>query len=159
MTVLVTLGNTIGVAMTLPFVNETRPLGWLVSCSSRGSGLIYTPSHADSQIPVSIQFLPALGIILMVPFCPESPRWLVGKGRSEEALISLNKLRSKEDIDSGLTAVEIEEIVYAVEQSKESEKGRWIDLFNRTYRYRTFIVVSLFFFYEVSCTVTPTTNS
>jgi SP family sugar:H+ symporter-like MFS transporter len=31
MTVLVTLGNTLGVAMTLPFVNETRSIGWMVS--------------------------------------------------------------------------------------------------------------------------------
>lgn len=83
----------------------------------------------------------------------ESPRWLIGRGRVEEAQINLNKLRKQRDIDSGETAVEIEEIRIAVELSKTSEKGRWVDLFNRTYRYRTFIIVMLFFYYEVTYTL------
>jgi hypothetical protein len=31
MTVLVTLGNTIGASVALPYINETRSLGWMVS--------------------------------------------------------------------------------------------------------------------------------
>lgn len=50
MTVLVTVGNVIGVSVAVPFVTETRRLGWI--------------------IPVAIQFIPAIGIIAMVPFCP-----------------------------------------------------------------------------------------
>jgi len=130
MTVLVTTGNTIGVGVTLPFVNEVRSIGWMV--------------------PVGIQLLPAVGIFLMVPFCPESPRWLVGKGRNDEGLKSLNRLRKQRDIDAGVTEVEIEEIKYAVEQSKVETQGRWIDLLSKKYRYRAFIVVSLFFYYETT---------
>ncbi|WWC93534.1 hypothetical protein V866_000369 [Kwoniella sp. B9012] len=37
------------------------------------------------EIPVAIQFVPAVGILLLVPFAPESPRWIVGKGKSNEA--------------------------------------------------------------------------
>ncbi|WWC60685.1 uncharacterized protein I303_103261 [Kwoniella dejecticola CBS 10117] len=57
MTVLVTVGNLWGAGMSRIFATETRRIGWI--------------------IPVAIQFLPALGILVLVPFTPESPRWLI----------------------------------------------------------------------------------
>lgn len=38
--------------------------------------------------------LPAFIVLVQVPFIPESPRWLMGKGRHKEAFESLQKLRS-----------------------------------------------------------------
>jgi hypothetical protein len=38
--------------------------------------------------------VPALVLMSQVFFCPESPRWLIGKGRYREAYNSLNRLRS-----------------------------------------------------------------
>ncbi|ODV86769.1 hypothetical protein CANARDRAFT_195269 [[Candida] arabinofermentans NRRL YB-2248] len=40
--------------------------------------------------------LPAIVILLQIPFCPESPRWLMGKGRHADAFKSLVKLRNSE---------------------------------------------------------------
>lgn len=37
--------------------------------------------------------LPSIGVMAAAPFLPESPRWLVGKGRYEEAFRSLCRLR------------------------------------------------------------------
>lgn len=37
--------------------------------------------------------IPALIVLVQVPFVPESPRWLMGKGRHREAFESLRKLR------------------------------------------------------------------
>lgn len=130
MTVLVTLGNTIGASVAIPFVNEERSLGWM--------------------IPVAIQFLPAVGIFAMVPFCPESPRWLVSKGRDEQALKNLNRLRPQRDVQAGLTVIEIEAVKHAVEESRRIEQGQWIDLFNKKYRRRTMIVLLLFLFYQTT---------
>jgi hypothetical protein len=65
MTVMTTLGNTIGVAITLPFVSELRSIGWQARLYP-----YYLYHNADIQVPVGIQFLPAVGILLMVPFCP-----------------------------------------------------------------------------------------
>ncbi|WVQ68314.1 uncharacterized protein L199_006521 [Kwoniella botswanensis] len=53
MTVLVTVGNLWGAGMSRIFATETRKIGWI--------------------IPVAIQFVPAAGILLLVPFTPESP--------------------------------------------------------------------------------------
>jgi len=130
MTVLVTVGNTIGVGMSLPFATEMGRIGWI--------------------IPTAIQLLPALGILAMVPFCPESPRWLISKGRDAEGLASLNRLRHKRDVDSGITAIECDALIAAVQESRMVEKGRWIDLLSKKYRRRTVIVLLLFCFYQTT---------
>lgn len=37
--------------------------------------------------------IPALFVMVQIPFCPESPRWLMGKGRYKEAFESTVKIR------------------------------------------------------------------
>ena len=40
--------------------------------------------------------IPAFIVLLQVPYVPESPRWLQGKGRHREAFESLKRLRFEE---------------------------------------------------------------
>lgn len=42
---------------------------------------------------MGIQIVPGALMCLMVPFVPETPRWLINHGRSEEGLRSFTKLR------------------------------------------------------------------
>lgn len=72
------------------------------------------------------------------------------KGRDEEALAALNKLRTKDDVDSGNTVRELEAVKAGLESMNHLEQGRWLDLFNKKYRQRTFMVVCLFLFYQTS---------
>ena len=49
----------------------------------------------ESDIEYSSQAgIPALVIMSQVFFCPESPRWLMGKGRYDKAYESLRRLRN-----------------------------------------------------------------
>lgn len=72
--------STIGASVAIPFVNEERSLGWMVGTSlPRQSGI------ADDQIPVAIQFLPAVGIFTMVPFSPGNSIPMSRKRSNSEA--------------------------------------------------------------------------
>lgn len=101
-------GNLWGAGMGEAFKTETSARGWL--------------------IPVSMQFVPAVLMLTMVPFTPESPRWLLLKGRNEEAAKNLNRLRRKEEVESGQTAREIELLQQLVEESRERGQASWTDM-------------------------------
>ena len=47
------------------------------------------------HIPVAVQFVPAGLLLITMPiFCPESPRWLMSKGKEEKALKALSWIRN-----------------------------------------------------------------
>ncbi|BGP56392.1 hypothetical protein JCM8202v2_004010 [Rhodotorula sphaerocarpa] len=54
------------------------------------------PAHITGlnwRLMLGSAILPSIGVMAAAPFLPESPRWLVGKGRYEEAFRSLCRLR------------------------------------------------------------------
>ena len=83
-------------------------------------------------------FIPAAVLFTGMFFVPESPRWLISKGRSEEALLVLNKLRTPEQALEELK--ETEEIL----SEKPSGKGDWKILFTKKLRIPLFIGIGIF---------------
>jgi MFS family permease len=72
-----------------------------------------TKDRADSgayRIPFSIQFLWALILGIGIAFLPESPRYYVKRGKIENAIKSLSKLRGQSP-DSEYIQAEISEII------------------------------------------------
>lgn len=59
--VLVHLGSIWGAGMSRAYASETQKQGWM--------------------IPVAMQMIPAILLLVGVPFCVESPRWLISKSR------------------------------------------------------------------------------
>ncbi|OAA62277.1 high affinity glucose transporter RGT2 [Cordyceps fumosorosea ARSEF 2679] len=68
------------------------------------------PSSASYRIPLSLQIVPALIITIGLFVLPETPRFLVKKGRNEEAGISLSRLR-RLDITHPALIDELHEII------------------------------------------------
>ena len=58
------------------------------------------------RFPLCLQCLPALVLLLGSPWLPRSPRWLIAKGKHEEAKIVLQKLRQSPDDPDNLVAKE-----------------------------------------------------
>lgn len=69
------------------------------------------------RFPLAFQCLPALILSVVIWFLPESPRWLVKKGRAEEAKEILTKVREGAGIGHSQEEVQVEydEIVRVVE--------------------------------------------
>ncbi|KAJ4132364.1 hypothetical protein NW754_015179 [Fusarium falciforme] len=54
---------------------------------------ISADTNTQWQVPMAVQALPGVVLIIGVFFLPESPRWLLSRGRMEEAQQSLERLR------------------------------------------------------------------
>ncbi|KEF56324.1 uncharacterized protein A1O9_07905 [Exophiala aquamarina CBS 119918] len=72
-------------------------------------------------IATATQVVPAIVIMIGLPSTPDSPRWLVGKDRFEDALKVLRPLRHKEDASNDLCEFEL--VALQEDDSKIYEEG------------------------------------
>ena len=93
----------------------------------------YGTKNIDSdpgwRIPTGLQLIIPAIILALLPLVPESPRWLLRRGRREEATKNLRKLRPGDGDDE--IQLEIEALIYI---NNNEEKGTWSEVFNRTNR-------------------------
>ncbi|KAF9451300.1 hypothetical protein P691DRAFT_699702 [Macrolepiota fuliginosa MF-IS2] len=57
---------------------------------------LYQVGDIAWRLQLGSAFLPAVPLVIGIYFCPESPRWLMKKGRYHEAYISFKRLRNTE---------------------------------------------------------------
>ncbi|KAG5800901.1 hypothetical protein H9Q69_000028 [Fusarium xylarioides] len=62
-------------------------------------------------------------ILCLFPFVDESPRWLLYKGCKEEATEILARLHANRDLEHPMVVAEIQEILGALEQEKNTDGG------------------------------------
>ncbi|OKL61010.1 hypothetical protein UA08_03585 [Talaromyces atroroseus] len=118
------------------------------------------------RLPFLIQMIPAVVLAVGVPFIPYSPRWLVGRGRDEEALAVLCTLRSLSSTDERVLREWCEirsEAAYRKELSAERHPGlqdssyysrvmihvhSYLDCFRKGCWKRTHVGIGLMFFQQ-----------
>ncbi|KAH6885844.1 sugar transporter family protein [Thelonectria olida] len=105
--------------------------GALISCGIMISywidfGLAYAPGSVAWRFPLAFQIFFCVFILAFVMSLPESPRWLILKGRHEEARDVIAAIADRDDehdryVENELAAME--------ESTAEMTKGSWSDLF------------------------------
>ncbi|KAJ5682851.1 hypothetical protein N7462_006016 [Penicillium macrosclerotiorum] len=106
---------------------------------------------------MGIQLIPGVLLCLMIPFVPETPRWLINHGRSEEGLENMCKLR-KLPADHEYIQTEYREIEAQVRHEQECFAGHsyWVvlkDIFTSKNNFqRFFLSIMLFLFHKFTGT-------
>jgi sugar porter (SP) family MFS transporter len=91
-----------------------------------------------------VGFIPALILLIGMIFLPETPRWLISKGRWEEGKTVLLKVEDAAMVDKTLAELETE-----IKQEGE-QKSEWKEVFKPWLRAPLIITVGIFFFQQFS---------
>ena len=113
----------------LGFFNTFWYVGAIVAAwGSFGSGHLAT--SWSWRVPSLIQGIAPIFLITMLPFMPESPRFLLARGRTEEAREVLAEYHANGEMEDDLVLFEIDQINTALAiESRYSELG-WNILWN-----------------------------
>ncbi|KAJ4185339.1 hypothetical protein NW767_012985 [Fusarium falciforme] len=105
--------------------------GWYIGSlastwTAYGTGRL--TSNWSWRIPIMIQVVPAAIILCGVWFIPESPRWLMGHGKEEQARAVLIKYHGDSNPESAVVKLELEEMRASIEYQAEIDASqKWWD--------------------------------
>ncbi|KAF2222788.1 general substrate transporter [Elsinoe ampelina] len=116
-----------------------------------GFGMYSIPNDWAWRVPCLLQALPALIAIIGVQLLPESPRFLISKSRSDEALAIIRKYHGNDlpnsDLFVTLSHREMEAVIRAETENETPWSALWSTPGNRR---RIFIIVMLGLFSQWS---------
>lgn len=90
-----------------------------------------------NRIPIALQWLFPTPLAVLVFLAPESPYWLVRKGKLEQAAKSVTRLGRKSGVSATETVAMMRRVI---ELEKTDKKPSYLELFKGTDLRRTFIV-------------------
>ncbi|EJT98561.1 sugar transporter [Dacryopinax primogenitus] len=82
----------------------------------------------DWRLPLWLQMLCPAIVAIFIWLCPESPRWLIGAGRSEEARQILVKYHANGDENHPLVALEMDEMTESLKHNPMTSWRNFFDL-------------------------------
>ncbi|KAG5977250.1 hypothetical protein E4U55_006951 [Claviceps digitariae] len=110
------------------FYNTSIVLGYVVGAWAT-YGCFRIPNQWSWRLPTLVQMVPSAYQLVLIFFSPESPRWLVARGRHDEARRVLVKYHGEGDALSPLVAFEYAEIQQVIAREKE-QNMTWRHLFS-----------------------------
>ncbi|KZO96549.1 general substrate transporter [Calocera viscosa TUFC12733] len=114
-------------------------------------GTFSIDGQAAWRIPSAVQAAPSVILLIFLPLMPESPRWLVDKGKADQARAILGKLHGNGNPQDPLVNLEMEEIEEAIRFEREHEKVSYLELVATPgNRYRMFLGITVGLFSQWS---------
>ena len=121
----------------LPPHKRGRVLGLFFSCFYVGSLLSAIVNYGSQNIlstwawrlPSLLQIMPSLLAVILVPFIPESPRWLIAQDRNEEALEVLVIMQGGDTPDVRKGREQLHEIrAIMAKEAEEYPRNPWMEI-------------------------------
>jgi len=109
--------------------------------------------HSDWawRAPSLVQAFPSILQMIFIWFVPESPRWLISRGKNEQALRILANAHASGDKLDEVVQLEYQEIRGTLKLEQEIEGNNWSELWGKPgNRHRLIILISLGFFSQWS---------
>ncbi|KAJ5198249.1 hexose transporter protein [Penicillium cinerascens] len=120
------------------------------ACVALGTNHIQT-SAWGWRVPCLLQALPSICQLIFIWTVPESPRWLISKGKLEKAKKILAYVHAQGDENDALVNVEFDEIQQTIALEKEFEHNGWSQLWSTPgNRHRSLILITIGFFSQWS---------
>ena len=88
------------------------------------------PSSFAWRWPIAFQGLFIIGILLFLPFLPESPRWLIQQERIEDETEVYARFQGSDATISDLRVLEErEEVMASIEKERHMGQASWTEIF------------------------------
>ncbi|KAJ5889838.1 hypothetical protein N7504_010648 [Penicillium tannophilum] len=111
---------------------------------------IYYDDDLQWRGPLAVQAIPLLLLIPVTFFLPETPRWLISKGKEDQAMKVLCRLHPSPDGNT-FAHMEFEEIKSHILAEKASFKPSWKEIASKSsWRRRVLLVSALQFFAQAT---------
>ena len=113
-------------------------------------GTSHLNSDASWRIPLGLQMVPTIALHITMYFMPESPRWLVQKDRTEEALHALARVHAGGDMEDPYVKAELAEIVSKIQWEKQNPAPSYVQMLFGKERRRTWLGIGVQFWQQVT---------
>jgi MFS family permease len=97
-------------------------------------------SSKQWRIPLGIQIIPAAILGALILLFPESPRWLIQKGKREEGLQTLAKLHSYGNVEDVWVRAEFDQIIEQISVEEEHAAKSYTELFTSKSSFRRLLI-------------------
>lgn len=100
------------------------------------------------RLPSLLQLVPSLFQVTFMYWCPESPRWLISRDRSDEAYELIMKIHSEGDNGEEFAKLEFAQIQSTIQQEKElASSFVWADVVRDAPMRRRFMLAGIVGFF------------